>query len=197
MSQGVPKTFRIAILASGGGTLAQAIIDAVASGVLEAEIVALISDQPTAPALTRAQSAGIETFTVAMLPERRDWDREMQTLVAALSPDLVVSAGFMRILAPTFVAKFKVINSHPALLPKYPGAHAVRDALADGATVTGTTIHWVDADVDTGEVIAQQEVEILGSDTEDSLHERIKITERSLLVKVVNQLVNSRKGSDG
>lgn len=197
MSQGVPKTFRIVILASGSGTLAQAIIDAVASGVLEAEIVALISDQPTAPALTRAQSAGIETFTVAMLPERRDWDREMQTLVAALSPDLVVSAGFMRILAPTFVAKFKVINSHPALLPKYPGAHAVRDALADGATVTGTTIHWVDADVDTGEVIAQQEVEILGSDTEDSLHERIKIAERSLLVKVVNQLVNSRKGSDG
>lgn len=197
MSQGVPKTFRIVILASGSGTLAQAIIDAVASGVLEAEIVALISDQPTAPALTRAQSAGIETFTVAMLPERRDWDRELQTLVAALSPDLVVSAGFMRILAPTFVAKFKVINSHPALLPKYPGAHAVRDALADGATVTGTTIHWVDADVDTGEVIAQQEVEILGSDTEDSLHERIKIAERSLLVKVVNQLVNSRKGSDG
>jgi len=197
MSQGVPKTFRIVILASGSGTLAQAIIDAVASGVLEAEIVSLISDQPTAPALIRAQSAGIETFTVAILPERRDWDREMQTLVAALSPDLVVSAGFMRILAPTFVAKFKVINSHPALLPKYPGAHAVRDALADGATVTGTTIHWVDAGVDTGQVIAQQEVEILASDTEDSLHERIKIAERSLLVKVIIQLVNSRKGSDG
>jgi phosphoribosylglycinamide formyltransferase-1 len=197
MSQGVPKTFRIVILASGSGTLAQAIIDAVASGVLEAEIVSLISDQPTAPALIRAQSAGIETFTVAMFPERRDWDREMQALVAALSPDLVVSAGFMRILAPTFVAKFKVINSHPALLPKYPGAHAVRDALADGATVTGTTIHWVDAGVDTGQVIAQQEVEILASDTEDSLHERIKIAERSLLVKVIIQLVNSRKGSDG
>jgi phosphoribosylglycinamide formyltransferase-1 len=197
MSQGVPKTFRIVILASGSGTLAQAIIDAVASGVLEAEIVALISDQPTAPALIRAQSAGIETFTVAILPERRDWDREMQTLVAALSPDLVVSAGFMRILAPTFVAKFKIINSHPALLPKYPGAHAVRDALADGATVTGTTIHWVDAGVDTGQVIAQHEVEILASDTEDSLHERIKIAERSLLVKVIIELVNSRKGSDG
>lgn len=196
MSQGVPNTFRIVILASGSGTLAQAIIDAVVSGVLEAEIVALISDQPTAPALTRAQSAGIETFTVAMLPERRDWDREMQTLVGALSPDLVVSAGFMRILAPTFVAKFKVINSHPALLPKYPGAHAVRDALVDGATVTGTTIHWVDAGVDTGEVIAQQEVEILGSDTEDSLHERIKIVERQLLVKTIIGLEKSRKGSD-
>lgn len=196
MSQGVPNTFRIVILASGSGTLAQAIIDAVASGVLEAEIVALILDQPTAPALTRAQSAGIETFTVAMLPERRDWDREMQTLVGALSPDLVVSAGFMRILAPTFVAKFKVINSHPALLPKYPGAHAVRDALVDGATVTGTTIHWVDAGVDTGEVIAQQEVEILGSDTEDSLHERIKIAERQLLVQTIIGLEKSRKGSD-
>lgn len=196
MSQGVPNTFRIVILASGSGTLAQAIIDAVVSGVLEAEIVALISDQPTAPALTRAQSAGIETFTIAMLPERRDWDREMQTLVGALSPDLVVSAGFMRILAPTFVAKFKVINSHPALLPKYPGAHAVRDALVDSATVTGTTIHWVDAGVDTGEVIAQQEVEILGSDTEDSLHERIKIAERQLLVKTIIGLEKSRKGSD-
>jgi phosphoribosylglycinamide formyltransferase 1 len=197
MSAQVQENFRVVILASGSGTLAQAVIDAVASGQLAVNIIALISDQVDAPALARAESAGIATFTVAMLQDRRDWDREMQTLVAALSPDLVVSAGFMRILAPAFVARFKVINSHPALLPKYPGAHAVRDALADGATVTGTTIHWVDAGVDTGEVIAQQEVEILTSDTEDSLHERIKIVERSLLVKVIIQLVNSRKGSDG
>jgi phosphoribosylglycinamide formyltransferase 1 len=197
MSAQVQDNFRVVILASGSGTLAQAVIDAVASGQLAVNIIALISDQVDAPALARAESAGIATFTVAMLQYRRDWDREMQTLVAALSPDLVVSAGFMRILAPAFVARFKVINSHPALLPKYPGAHAVRDALADGATVTGTTIHWVDAGVDTGEVIAQQEVEILTSDTEDSLHERIKIVERSLLVKVIIQLVNSRKGSDG
>ncbi len=197
MSAQVQENFRVVILASGSGTLAQAVIDAVASGQLAVNIIALISDQVDAPALARAESAGIATFTVAMLQDRRDWDREMQTLVAALSPDLVVSAGFMRILAPAFVAKFKVINSHPALLPKYPGARAVRDALADGATVTGTTIHWVDAGVDTGEVIAQQEVEILTSDTEDSLHERIKIVERSLLIKVIIQLVNSRKGSDG
>lgn len=196
MSTQVDSVFRIIILASGSGTLAQAVIDAVASKQLKAEILALISDQPDAPALARAQSAGINVFTVAMLPDRRAWERELETLVAALTPDLVVSAGFMRLLAPGFVDRFKVINSHPALLPNYPGAHAVRDALADGATVTGTTIHWVDQGVDTGEVITQQEVEILQSDTEDSLHERIKIAERRLLVETIIKLEKSRKGSD-
>jgi len=161
---------RIIILASGSGTLAQAIFDA----HLDADIVAVISDQPDAAVLDRAHEAHIETFTIPMLPDRTEWDRELETLIAALKPDLVVSAGFMRILSERITSRFKIINSHPALLPLFPGAHAVRDALAAGATETGTTIHWVDAGVDTGQVIAQERVEIHPGDTEESLHERTK-----------------------
>ena len=134
----------------------------------------MISDQPDAAVLDRAHKAHIETFTIPMLPDRTEWDRELETLIAALKPDLVVSAGFMRILSERITSRFKIINSHPALLPLYPGAHAVRDALAAGASETGTTIHWVDAGVDTGQVIAQERVEIHPEDTEESLHERIK-----------------------
>jgi len=132
---------RIVILASGSGTLAQAIFDA----QLPADIVAVISDRTDAGVLARAQKAHIETFTIPMLPDRAEWDRELETVIAALRPDLVVSAGFMRILSERITTRFKIINSHPALLPLFPGAHAVRDALAAGATETGTTIHWVDA----------------------------------------------------
>ena len=178
---------RVVILASGSGTLAQAIIDA----HLEIDIVAVISDKQNAPVLVRAQKARIETFTIPMLPDRTEWDRELETLLAALKPDLVVSAGFMRILSERITSRFKIINSHPALLPLFPGAHAVRDALAVGATETGTTIHWVDAGIDTGEVIAQERVEILPGDTEESLHERIKIVERGLIVATIASLLIS------
>ena len=123
---------RIVILASGSGTLAQAIFDA----HLDADIVAVISDQKDAAVLDRAHAARIETFTIPMLADRTEWDRELETLIAALKPDLVVSAGFMRILSERITSKFKIINSHPALLPLFPGAHAVRDALAAGATPT-------------------------------------------------------------
>lgn len=184
---------RIVILASGSGTLAQAIFDA----GLEADIVAVISDQKDAPVLDRAHKARIETFTIPMLPDRSEWDRELETLIAALKPDLVVSAGFMRILAERITSKFKIINSHPALLPLFPGAHAVRDALASGATETGTTIHWVDAGVDTGEVIAQERVEILPVDTEESLHERIKIVERGLIVATIAKLLPTLEKING
>jgi len=178
---------RIVILASGSGTLAQAIFDA----ELGADIVAVISDQKDAAVLDRAQKAGIETFTIPMAPDRAEWDRELETLIAALKPDLVISAGFMRILSERITSRFKIINSHPALLPLFPGAHAVRDALAAGATETGTTIHWVDAGIDTGEVIAQERVEILPGDTEESLHERIKIVERGLIVATIASLLIS------
>jgi len=184
---------RIVILASGSGTLAQAIIDA----HLEIDIVAVISDKQNAPVLERAQKAHIETFTIPMLPDRTEWDRELETLLAALKPDLVVSAGFMRILSEKIVARFKIINSHPALLPLFPGAHAIRDALAAGAAETGTTIHWVDAGVDTGEIIAQQRVEILPSDTEESLHERIKIVERGLIVATIASLITTIEKMNG
>jgi phosphoribosylglycinamide formyltransferase-1 len=126
-----------------------------------------------------------------MLADRALWNIELENLIAALRPDLVVSAGFMRILPAAITSRFKIINSHPALLPLFPGAHAVRDALAAGASETGTTIHWVDAGVDTGEIIAQEKVEILPSDTEESLHERIKIVERGLIVATIRLVLKN------
>lgn len=181
---------RIVILASGSGSIAQAIIDAQQKGDLNVEIACVISDQASAEVLNRAKSAGIPSKVIAMSANRLDWDLQIISALADLQPDLVVSAGFMRILSADCVSKFKIVNSHPALLPLFPGAHAVRDALAAGAGKTGTTIHWVDAGVDTGTIIAQEEVEIVPSDTEESLHERIKIVERRLYVATLQQLLN-------
>ncbi len=180
---------KIVILASGAGSLAQAIFDSVSAGELSVEIIGVISDQPAAPVLDRAVQLGIKTFVVPMKPERLQWDRDLFAVAQSLNPDLLVSAGFMRILAPDFVRRFRIINSHPALLPNFPGAHAVRDALTAGVTRTGTTMHWVDEGVDTGEVIAQVAVDILPSDTEESLHERIKIQERGLIVATIRTLI--------
>ena len=180
---------KIVILASGAGSLAQAIFDSVSAGELSVEIIGVISDQPAAPVLDRAVQLGIKTFVVPMKPERLQWDRELFAVAQSLNPDLMVSAGFMRVLAPDFVRRFRIINSHPALLPNFPGAHAVRDALTAGVSRTGTTMHWVDEGVDTGEVIAQVAVDILPSDTEESLHERIKIQERGLIVATIRTLI--------
>jgi phosphoribosylglycinamide formyltransferase-1 len=179
---------RIVILASGSGSLAQAIFDAdfTTDG---AEVVALVCDKPGAQVLQRAEMRHIESYLIPMLEVRSLWNAELENLIAALRPDLVVSAGFMRILPEAITSRFKIINSHPALLPLFPGAHAVRDAMAAGATETGTTIHWVDAGVDTGQVIAQEKVEILEGDTEESLHERIKIVERGLIVATIRQVL--------
>ena len=180
---------RLVILASGDGSLAQAIIDAQGSGVIDAVIVAVISDRPEVNVLGRAQEGGIPTYVQPMSKDRNDWNQKFFLLVESLRPDLVVSAGFMRILSPEFVSHFKYINTHPALLPLFPGAHAVRDALEAGAKVTGATVHWVDAGVDTGEIIHQAEVEILPEDDEASLHERIKIVERGLIVATIQELL--------
>ena len=125
-----------------------------------------------------------------MTTDRLQWDSKIISALTDLQPDLVVSAGFMRILSAECVSKFKILNSHPALLPLFPGAHAVRDALAAGASKTGTTIHWVDSGVDTGEIIAQEEVEITAGDTQESLHEPMKIVERRLYVAPLQQLLN-------
>ncbi|CAB4880741.1 unannotated protein [freshwater metagenome] len=181
---------RLVILASGNGSLAQAIFDADLANQ-GAEVVALICDQPEAYVLQRAELRHIESYLIPMVADRDLWNIELENLIAALRPDLVVSAGFMRILPEVITTRFKIINSHPALLPNFPGAHAVRDALTAGASETGTTIHWVDAGIDTGEVIAQEKIEILPSDTEESLHERIKIIERGLIVATIRQLVPS------
>ena len=185
---------RIVILASGNGSLAQAIIDS--ADEIGAHIVAVISDNPAAFVLERANKSNIPTQIVEMKSDRKAWDADLIALLRMLEADLIVSAGFMRILSAQCVSEFKIINSHPALLPLYPGAHAVRDALADGATKTGTTIHWVDSGVDTGEVIAQESLEISPSDTQESLHERIKIVERRLYVETLRNLLPTLESAD-
>ena len=178
---------RILLLASGPGSLAQAIFDA---GIGDrAEIVGLISDRDSL-ALSRARSAGVRDIYLPISADRSEWNEALLTLTTELNPDLVVSVGFMRILSPEYVEKFSVINTHPALLPAFPGAHAVRDALAAGVTESGATVHWVDAGVDTGAVIAQRAVAIVAGDSEESLHERIKIVERTLIVETLNHWIN-------
>jgi len=177
---------RIVILASGQGSLAQAIIDA---SDLEIQIVAVVSDRADAQVLERAKKASINTTVVTLTADRQHWNKQLFESVDQYSPDLVVSAGFMRILSPDFVNHFPTINNHPALLPDFPGAHAVRDALAAGVSVTGTTVHWVDAGVDTGPIITQMEVPVLPGDTEATLHERIKKVERGLIVATIALII--------
>ena len=180
---------KVVILASGSGTLARAVFAA----EKDYEIAALICDQPAAKVIEIANEFDIKVELLELIGDRANWDQALLSLVTKYQPDLVVSAGFMRILAPQFVQTFKVINSHPALLPLFPGAHAVRDAIAAGATETGTTIHWVDEGVDTGEVIVQQRLSIKPTDTEESLHERIKILERGLIVATIPQVLAGLK----
>ena len=174
---------RLVVLASGSGTLAQAIFDA--REELGIEISAVISDRPAAMVLDRATRMGIHTEVLPVISSRDDWGVQIIERVGRYKPDLVVSAGFMRILPPDFVNRFPTINSHPALLPSFPGAHAVRDALAAGVTTSGTTIHWVDDGVDTGPIITQMEVPVLAGDDESTLHERIKKVERGLIVATI------------
>ena len=179
---------QIVILASGSGSLAQAIFDAQKSGELDLTILALISDKDS-QVLERASMSGVPTKYLPMLEDRKSWNSELLNFVSDLDPDLVVSVGFMRVLAEEFVEKFQTINTHPALLPNFPGAHGVRDAIAAGVKKTGATVHWVDAGIDTGKVIAQQDVDVLPEDDEASLHERIKIVERALIVETLKGFI--------
>jgi phosphoribosylglycinamide formyltransferase-1 len=177
---------RVVILASGTGSLAQAIIDA---KELDIQIVAVVSDNPNAQVLDRAKAASINTSIVELSGDRAVWNKKLFDQVDQYQPDLVVSAGFMKILSSDFVTTFPTINSHPALLPEFPGAHAVRDALAAGVSVTGTTVHWVDDGVDTGPIITQMEVPVLPNDDEATLHERIKKVERGLIVATIALII--------
>ncbi|KUL36509.1 phosphoribosylglycinamide formyltransferase [Streptomyces sp. NRRL F-4489] len=186
---------RIVVLVSGSGTNLQALLDAIAEEGAQAygaEIVAVGADRAGIAGLARAERAGLPAFVcrLADYPDRAAWDAALTAATAAHRPDLVVSAGFMKILGPEFLARFggRTINTHPALLPSFPGAHGVRDALAYGAKVTGCTVHFVDDGVDTGPIIAQGVVEVREEDDESALHERIKDVERSLLVEVVGRL---------
>ena len=183
---------RVVVLLSGTGSLCAALLDAAEDPAYPAEVVAVGADRPAA-GLEHASRRGIPTFVCALRehPDRAAWDRALAASVAGFEPDLVVSAGFMKIVGPAVLDAFggRLINTHPALLPAFPGAHAVRDALAAGATVTGSTVHVVDAGVDTGPVLAQREVPVLPDDDEPRLHERIKAVERELLVETVARLV--------
>lgn len=187
--------FNVVALISGSGTLLQALIDA---NLRDVTICAVGADTDSAQGLQRATNAGIETFVLDpnAFANRDAWNTALGNALESYKPDLVVSAGFMRIIGPSVVEAFdgRMINTHPALLPSFPGAHAVRDALRYGVKVTGCTVHFVDAGVDTGEIIAQQAVTVEPDDTEESLHERIKVIERSMLIEVVRQFA-SRKVS--
>jgi phosphoribosylglycinamide formyltransferase-1 len=184
---------RLVVLASGAGTNLQALLDACADESYGAQVVAVGADRDSCAALDRAHSRGIPTFThrVKDFSERTAWDRALAGSCATHRPDVVISAGFMKLVGPDFLAAFggRFINSHPALLPSFPGMHGVRDALRYGVKVSGCTIFLVDAGVDDGPVIAQQCVPVLDDDDEASLHERIKVTERALLVQTVGRMV--------
>ncbi|MFF7728386.1 phosphoribosylglycinamide formyltransferase [Streptomyces sp. NPDC008001] len=188
---------RLVVLVSGSGTNLQALLDAIAADPegYGARVVAVGADRDGIAGLERAERAGIPSFVcrVADHPSREAWDRALTEATAAYEPDLVVSAGFMKIVGKEFLARFggRVINTHPALLPSFPGAHGARDALAYGVKVTGCTVHFVDDGVDTGPIIAQGVVEVRDEDDESALHERIKEVERELLVDVVGRLARN------
>jgi phosphoribosylglycinamide formyltransferase-1 len=168
--------------------LLQALLDAIAAGQVDATVLAVGADRPAA-GLARAEAAGIPTFVHPLAPgqDRADWDRRLAECVGSYGADLIVSAGFMKLVGPAFLDRFggRFINTHPALLPSFPGTHPVRDALAAGVKVTGCTVFLVDAGIDTGAILAQEPVRVCPGDDQARLHERIKQVERRLLVDVV------------
>ena len=183
---------RIVVLASGAGSTLAALLAAHDDPAWGAHVVAVVSDRPGAGALDVARSAGVPTAVVAMadFPDRLAWDRALADAVGVFGPDLVVLAGFMRLVGPPLLESYagRMLNTHPALLPAFPGAHAVRDALAHGVRVTGCSLIVVDAGVDSGPIVAQVPVPVLDDDDEASLHERIKVAERVMLVETVGRV---------
>ena len=183
---------RIVVLVSGTGSNLQAVIDAVQAGELDIESAAVGADRPGTYGVERSAAAGIDTFVVDFkaYADRAAWNAALTEAVAAFQPDVVVSSGFMRIVSPEFIDAFdgKYLNTHPALLPSFPGAHGVRDALAYGVKVSGVTVHLVDEGVDTGPVVAQAAVPVLDGDDEAALQARIQEVERPLYVEAVGRL---------
>ena len=183
---------RLVVLASGGGSNLAALLAAHDDAAYGARVVGLVTDRPTAGALDLARDAGVASAVVALkdFEDRAAWNDGVLEAISVFQPDYVILAGFMRILAPGVVRKFegRMINTHPALLPAFPGAHGVRDALAHGVKVTGCTVHVVDDGVDTGPILAQTAVPVLDSDDEPTLTDRIKVAERALLVETVGRL---------
>lgn len=191
---------RVVVLISGQGTNAAEFIRGCQSGKIPAQVVAVGSDL-AAPGLVFAQSAGIATFVepFSSNTEREAWGERLADRVAGFNPDLVILSGFMRLVPPGFVERFapRLLNTHPSLLPNFPGAHAVRDAIAAGATETGASVILVDNGVDTGPILAQRKIQIEAADTEETLHARIKIAERELLAEVVSDIYKRENRSEG
>lgn len=198
---------RLVVLASGGGSNLAALLAAHDDAAYGARVVGVVTDRPTAGALDLARDAGVASAVVALkdFEDRAAWNDGVLEAISVFQPDYVILAGFMRILAPGVVRKFegRMINTHPALLPAFPGAHGVRDALAHGVKVTGCTVHVVDDGVDTGPILAQTAVPVQDADDEPTLTERIKVAERALLVETVGRLareglhVTGRKAAIG
>lgn len=181
---------RIVVLVSGAGTNLQALIDACADPAYGARIAAVGADRDGIEGLARADRAGIATFVarVGDFSSREHWDRALADKVAAFEPDLVVLAGFMKLVSEDFLARLTTVNTHPALCPAFPGTTGPADALAYGVKVTGATLFVVDGGVDTGPIVAQVAVPVEDDDDVESLHERIKVAERQMLVDAVGRI---------
>lgn len=202
-----PNPARLVVLVSGSGTNLQALIDACADPAYGARVVAVGADRDDIEGLARAERAGIPTFVkkVGQFTSREHWDRALADTVAGFEPDVVVLAGFMKLVGEEFLERFggRTVNTHPALSPSFPGMHGPADALEYGVKVTGATLFVVDAGVDTGPILAQAVVPVEDDDTVESLHERIKVAERQMLVACIGRMarqgwtVTGRKVSFG
>ncbi|WP_062317533.1 phosphoribosylglycinamide formyltransferase [Demequina maris] len=187
-----PRPRRVVVLASGTGSTMRAVLDATRDDAYGARVVGVVADKDGIGALDIARESGIPTAVVRLadFESRALWDEAIARTIATFDPELVLLAGFMRLLGEPSLERFggRILNTHPALLPAYPGAHGVRDALAGGAKVTGCTVIVVDHGVDTGPIVAQAAVEVLDDDTEATLHERIKEVERGLVVRTLGRM---------
>ena len=194
-------TARLVVLVSGSGTNLQALLDACADPAYGARVVAVGADRDEIEGLARAERAGIPTFTRKLgdFTDRELWDRALADTVAGFEPDLVVLAGFMKLVSDDFLARFegRVVNTHPALSPSFPGTQGPAEAIAYGVKVTGCTLFVVDGGVDTGPIVAQESVPVLEGDDAESLHERIKVTERAMLVSAVGRMAREGFRIDG
>lgn len=181
---------RLVVLASGAGTTLQAILDASRAPDFPARVVAVGTDRPDTLAERRAHAFGIPSWTVAVgdYADRPAFDEAVASCIAEHEPDLVVLAGYMKVLGPAVVRRFRIVNTHPSLLPAFPGGHAIRDALAYGVAVSGCTVHEVDEGVDTGPILAQAVVPVVAGDDEASLRARIQASERVLYVQTIHEL---------
>ena len=185
----------VVVLISGSGSNLLALLKATKNPLFPAKVLAVGSDKP-AQGLEQADLYGVPTFVVEEkhFASRDSWAEKLGENISHLDPDLIILAGFMKVLPKSFIAKFspRIINIHPALLPNFPGAHAVRDALTSGARETGATVHIVDEGVDTGPILAQEAVTVLPADDENTLHERIKLVEHKLLIDTVKFLASKQ-----